>query len=97
MLAQKLSEILLLMQNPIDTYFNPRTPLAIAERFRKDGAKVLREALSTWKPWIPPVELVFASCSTLTSEELQMAVPCKKRPHNLAFADRCTVFVAMNI
>ncbi len=61
MLAQKLSEILLLMQNPIDTYFNPRTPLAIAERFRKDGAKVLREALSTWKPWVPPGELVFAS------------------------------------
>ena len=31
-----------------------QTPLAIAERVRKDGAKVLREALSTWKPWIPP-------------------------------------------
>ena len=58
---QNLSEILLLVQNPIDTYFNPRTPLAIAERFRKDGAKVLREALSTWKPWIPPGELVFAA------------------------------------
>jgi len=35
-----------------------QTPLAIAERVRKDGAKVLREALSTWKPWIPPGEQV---------------------------------------
>ncbi|CAL5229032.1 g12279 [Coccomyxa viridis] len=43
-----------LTRNTLDTYFNPRTPLAIAERVRKDGAKVLREALSTWKPWIPP-------------------------------------------
>lgn len=46
-----------------DTLFNPQTPLAIAKRFTVSavgsgavlgGATDLTNALSRWKPWIPP-------------------------------------------
>ncbi|MCJ1425721.1 hypothetical protein MMC29_003621 [Sticta canariensis] len=36
------------------TFLDPRTPLAIFDRFRKDGAKVLKEILPKTKLWIPP-------------------------------------------
>lgn len=31
-----------------------QTPLSIGARIAKDGAAGLREAISSWKPWIPP-------------------------------------------
>lgn len=39
---------------PIATFFDPRTPLTLFKRLRKDGLKGAREALAKWKPWIPP-------------------------------------------
>lgn len=36
------------------TFFNQATPYAILSRLQTDGAKDLKEALSRWKPWIPP-------------------------------------------
>jgi hypothetical protein len=38
---------------PIATFFDPRTPLTLWKRLRKDGLKGAREALANWKPWIP--------------------------------------------
>ena len=37
-----------------DTFFNPNTPLAIADRIQKGNTEDLRNALGQWKPWIPP-------------------------------------------
>ena len=44
-----------------DTFFNPRTPMAIADRLFKPraegelgGSADLFDALVRWKPWIPP-------------------------------------------
>lgn len=37
----------------ISTFFNPKTPLAIFDRIRKDGAKALQEILPKTKLWIP--------------------------------------------
>lgn len=31
-----------------------QTPLSIGARIRKDGAAGLRQAIGSWKPWIPP-------------------------------------------
>ena len=31
-----------------------QTPLSIGARIAKDGAAGLKEALGSWKPWIPP-------------------------------------------
>jgi hypothetical protein len=38
---------------PIATFFDPRTPLTLFKRLRKDGLKGAREALANWRPWIP--------------------------------------------
>ena len=43
-----------LIKNVGDTFFNPTTPLAIAERIRQGRTGDLTSALSRWKPWIPP-------------------------------------------
>jgi len=43
-----------LAKNARQTFFSPRTPYAILDRVRKDGAKDLLDALGRWKPWLPP-------------------------------------------
>lgn len=38
-----------------NTFFDQRTPLSLVKRFKTPGrSEDLIEALSTWKPWIPP-------------------------------------------
>ena len=43
-----------LVKNVANTFFNPNTPLAIAERIRQGRTKDLTRALQRWHPWIPP-------------------------------------------
>lgn len=38
--------------NTFDAFLNYKTPLSLLKRVRKDGAKVLWEALKSWKPWV---------------------------------------------
>jgi hypothetical protein len=40
-------------KRPVHAHFM-QTPLAIKDRIVKDGAAGLRQAISSWKPWIPP-------------------------------------------
>ncbi|BDA47778.1 probable peroxiredoxin-like 2C [Coccomyxa sp. Obi] len=47
-------DALQLKKGVVDTFFNIETPLAIKDRIVKDGAAGLRQAISSWKPWIPP-------------------------------------------
>jgi len=42
------------MKDAAKTFFDARTPLAIAERIRRDGAKDLLASFGRWKPWTPP-------------------------------------------
>lgn len=35
-------------------WLGAQTPQSIWQRIKKDGAKGLRQALGSWKPWIPP-------------------------------------------
>ena len=44
-----------LVKSVKNTFFDQRTPLSLAKRFATPGkSDDLIEALSTWKPWIPP-------------------------------------------
>jgi len=36
------------------TFLRPETPLALAKRAMSGNTADLKEALETWKPWIPP-------------------------------------------
>ena len=44
----------LLKSNPISLLTDVRTPLAMANRLKDGKGDFLREALTNWKPWIPP-------------------------------------------
>ena len=44
----------LLKSNPVSLMTDVRTPLAIASRLKDGKGEYLKEALSNWKPWIPP-------------------------------------------
>ena len=44
----------LLKSNPISLLTDPRTPLAMAQRLRDGKGEYLKDALTNWKPWIPP-------------------------------------------
>jgi len=43
-----------LKKGVVTTFFNQETPFSILARAQNDGAKDLVDALSRWKPWIPP-------------------------------------------
>ena len=44
----------LLKSNPISLLTDVRTPLAMAKRLKDGKGDFLKEALTNWKPWIPP-------------------------------------------
>lgn len=44
----------LLKSNPISLLTDVRTPLAMANRLKDGKGDFLKEALTNWKPWIPP-------------------------------------------
>jgi len=46
-------EALSLHNSALDTFFNPKTPLALLDRVRKNGGKEIRKVMSNWKFWIP--------------------------------------------
>ncbi|KAL0036032.1 hypothetical protein WJX77_011926 [Trebouxia sp. C0004] len=46
-------EALSLHNSALDTFFNPKTPLALLDRVRKNGGKEIRNVMSDWKFWIP--------------------------------------------
>lgn len=37
----------------LDTFFNPKTPLALLDRLKKNGGKEIRDVMNDWKFWIP--------------------------------------------
>lgn len=46
-------EALSLHNSALDTFFNPKTPLALLDRVKRNGAKEIRNVLGDWKFWIP--------------------------------------------
>lgn len=50
----KAYDALGLFKGVTTTFFEPTTPFAILDRFQKDEAGDLLQALGRWKPWIPP-------------------------------------------
>lgn len=44
----------LVKSNPVQLMTDPRTPIAIVQRFAQNRGGNLVEALRTWKPFIPP-------------------------------------------
>ena len=43
-----------LIKSASETFFNPKTPLAIGRRFQEGNEQDFLNALKNWKPWIPP-------------------------------------------
>lgn len=46
-------DALSLTNSIFDTFFNPKTPLALLSRVRKNGGKEIKQVLGNWKFWIP--------------------------------------------
>lgn len=51
---QLYDSLQLIKSSPLQLMTDPRTPLAIAQRFTDNRGENLVKALRTWKPWIPP-------------------------------------------